>query len=168
MSTRDEIAELKAEVAQLRKELAAVKAAASPEMVLKTDSKERIVFGWAYVARNPSGGQVVDYSGDFVDSPERVAKMESAAYRFMENSRGGDSMHSMTKVATCVENVVFTPEKVAKMGLPADWAPSAWWTGFRVHDDKVWDLCERGEIRGFSIYGSGKRHAVGAAVPLLG
>ena len=58
VGTRDEIDDLKTELAQPRKDLAKLKAAApKPEMLLKTDPKERIVLGWAYVARDAQGKQ---------------------------------------------------------------------------------------------------------------
>lgn len=56
--------------------------------------------------------------------------------------------------------MVFTPEKIEKMGLPAGILPTGWWVGFRVEDDALWDSVKKGERLAFSIHGSGVRKEV--------
>lgn len=155
MEDSERIKTLEDEVAALRKQVADLDPKPS-EGILKIDEGRRMVFGWSYVAINPDGTQVVDHSGDVVDST-RVAKMEDAAYRYVLNSRQGDQMHDGKPVATLVENILFTPEKVQKMGIPPGWAPSAWWSGYKVHDEDVWNRVVSGELSMFSVGGRGQR-----------
>ena len=126
----------------------------------KVDEERRLVFGWSYVAQDPDGNVLIDKQGDFIDDPE---ELEKAAYGFVVDSRRGDAMHAKRDVATLVESIVFTPDKIAKMGIPEGSIPrNAWWTGFRVTDDDVWQLVKEGKLTGFSMGGSGTRQKVDA------
>lgn len=128
------------------------------ESMLKFDDEKRLVFGWAYQALTKSGALAVDRQGDFFDSPE---ELESTAYDFVLTSRSGDEQHLSVPVADMVESVVFTPEKIAKMGLPEGSVPPlAWWIGFKVQDDRVWNKVRSGDYTGFSLGGSGVREPV--------
>ncbi len=122
--------------------------------IAKLDVDERMVFGWAYVSHLPDGTQVYDWSGDFVEDPTVV---EKAAYAYVLDSRSGDVMHQGEVVAQLVESMVFTPEKVQKMGLPDGMCPTGWWIGMKVLDDKVWADVKKGRWRAFSIGGTGVR-----------
>ncbi len=45
--------------------------------------------------------------------------------------------------------------------MPADALPEgAWWGGFRVDDDEVWERIKSGELRMFSIQGRAEREAM--------
>lgn len=133
--------------------------------IAKFDVERQLVFGWAYVTHDTQGNVVVDKSGEFIDDYE---ELESAAYQFVEKSRvGGDShQRDMTvnfgpkKVGTMVESMVFTPEKLAKMGLPPGILPTGWWVGFRIEDPEVWKAVKEGKRPAFSIHGSGKKETV--------
>lgn len=127
------------------------------ETILKVDDEKRLVFGWAYVSRTPTGSVIVDKQGDFIDSDVELEKM---AYDFVVDSRTGDVMHNEKRVATLVESVVFTTEKVEKMGLPPGVIPTAWWIGMRVEDDATWDLVKKGHLKAWSIGGRGTRQHV--------
>jgi hypothetical protein len=60
--------------------------------------------------------------------------------------------------ADLIESVIFTPEKVAEMGLDPETFPKmGWWMGMKVNDEEQWELVKKGERKGFSIHGRGKR-----------
>jgi hypothetical protein len=127
--------------------------------VLKLDEDRRLVFGWAYRATNPDGSLRIDKQGDFIDDP---AELEDMAYHFALESRLGDEMHYDVPVADLVESMAFTPEKLAKMGVPDGTLPMAWWVGFKVRDDRVWQEVKSGRYKGFSVGGSGHREYLDA------
>lgn len=138
---------------------------ADDSVVFKGDFSEinedqRTAFGWASVTEI-GGMPVVDRQGDYITTED----IEKAAYDYVHKSRVGGDMHRRTqslmgdqahKVSDMIESVVFTDEKIAKMGLPEDF-PRGWWVGFKIHDDETWDLVKKGERTGFSIHGKGIR-----------
>lgn len=125
--------------------------------IAKTDKAQQIVFGWAYVTHDTEGQVNIDKSGDFIDTVEEI---EKSAYDFVLNSRSSDADHTNVKGGTLVESIVFTPEKIEKMGLPVGSVPYGWWLGFKIEDDATWARVEKGELRAFSIHGSGTRTKV--------
>jgi hypothetical protein len=131
----------------------------------KVDDDKRQVFGWASVTEI-DGKPVVDLQGDYIHPTE----MERAAYDYVIKSRKGGDMHSRVDdqgnliskdaplhVSDMIESMVFTPEKVAKLGLPEGSLPTGWWVGFKVNDEPTWELVKSGERKGFSIHGLGAR-----------
>lgn len=148
------IASLESELALLRKSMESPR----EEALLKFDDEKRIAFGWGYVAKDSSGRQIVDFSGDVV---KEAPYLESAAYDFVVRSRAGDARHDSKPVATLVESVVFTPEKLRAMNVPEGVLPSAgWWTGMKVLDPKVWEDVRSGKLKAFSVGGRGVRVAL--------
>lgn len=121
--------------------------------VSKADEDRHLVFGWASVAADERGHPLVDLQGDVI-TPE---ELEGAAYEFVRFYRDGGEMHERLGVATLVESMVFTPEKLAALGLPADALPTGWWIGFLVLDDGVWAKVKSGEYAMFSIEGTATR-----------
>lgn len=117
-----------------------------PFKVAKADEEQRLIFGWASVVEI-SGQEVVDRQGDII-SPE---ELESAAYDFVLSSRAHGHMHDVTGTGQLVESMVFTKEKQAALGI--DIGKVAWWVGFYVESDDVWDALKRGELPEFSIGG---------------
>lgn len=129
--------------------------------IVKTDEDQRIIFGWAYVMTD-ANGQVYDKSGEFVDD---VTELEKAAYDYVVEARMQSDGHRGTDhpkrfVGRLIESMVFTPEKMEKMGIPQGSLPTAWWVGFKVEDDEVWQACKRGERPAFSIHGSAIKEEV--------
>lgn len=130
----------------------------------KFDDDKRVAFGWASIT-DIDGAPVVDRQGDVI----KIDDLEDAAYAYVLESRVGGEMHRKEiqkgvkfgpkKVATLVESMVFTPEKVEKMGLPVGAIPNGWWVGFKVEDEAVWGKVKKGDYAGFSIHGMGKRVA---------
>jgi len=124
--------------------------------IVKVDSEKRRVFGWAYVAQDSEGRIQIDKQGDFIDDPE---ELEKAAYEFVVESRRGDAMHFKRGVAELIESFVFTPEKMAALGVVQKSAVPqlAWWIGMQVNDDETWELVKDETFKGFSIGGGGNR-----------
>ena len=144
-------------IAAARQNREALRSRHEPGVIQKTDDDQRIVFGWAYVTHRKDGLLNVDKSGEFVDGIEEI---EKAAYDFVLRSRQGDADHSTTVTSEMVESIVFTPEKIEKMGLPAGSVPLGWWVGFKIADEPTWQRVKKGELRAFSIGGRGTRKAV--------
>lgn len=128
-----------------------------PGEIAKFDDDRRLVFGWAYITKTPTGDVIIDKQGDFVDDDW---ELETAAYEFVKSEGLGDEMHLDVPVSRVVESVVFTPEKLEKMGLPPNSLPTGWWVGFQVDDDSVWSAVKSGVYKAFSIGGSGFREKV--------
>lgn len=125
--------------------------------IVKTDPEQQIVFGWAYVTHDQQGNVNIDKSGDFIDAVEEI---EKSAYDFVLNSRASDADHTNVKGGTLVESIVFTPEKIEKMGLPEGSVPLGWWLGFKIEDTATWERVKKGELTAFSIHGQGTRTKV--------
>lgn len=132
--------------------------------ILKTDDDRRLAFGWAYVSHDANGTVVIDKSGEFVSD---VRELEEAAYGFVSKAqRPSGLMHQRTTenlpvvVGQLVESIVFTPEKIAKMGIPPGTIPQgAWWVGFKV-DEATWPDIKSGKYSSFSISGKAIKKAV--------
>lgn len=119
----------------------------------KVDVEQRLVFGWANVP-HPSEKSLGEPKIDLQDDQIWLSDLEAAAYTYMETSRAGDEMHTETVKAQVVESMVFTPEKMEKMGVTWD-GPYGWWIGMRVDED-VFDKIKDGTYSMFSIGGRAK------------
>lgn len=123
----------------------------------KLDEDKQLAFGWASVVKL-NGVPIVDKQDDYI-TPE---DLETAVYSYMITSRKGGHMHQRdaadlpVHVSDIVESIVFTDEKIAKMGLP-DSMPRGWWIGTKIHDPEVWQEVKKGNLAGFSIHGKGRR-----------
>ena len=126
----------------------------------KLDEDRRLAFGWASVASKLDDGglrqDIVDLQGDIID----MDSMEDAVHKYVIESRDADVMHAQDGVGTLVESILFTPEKIEKMGLDPQTVPVGWWVGFHVTDDAVWKAVKAGTLRMFSIRGEGVREEV--------
>lgn len=123
--------------------------------IAKMDEEKQQVFGWAYVTHDKDGKLVIDKSGEFVDAPD---ELEKTAYSFVLKSRAGDLDHTNLQSATMIESMVFTPEKIAKMGIPPGVLPTAWWIGFHVPEKDDWEQVKK--RKAFSVHGRGVKKAV--------
>lgn len=123
--------------------------------VAKSDDDKMLAFGWASVAIRADGEIIEDWQGDIIEPEE----LERAAYEYVLLYRDGGEMHDPDKgvVATLIESVVFTPEKMQAMGIPDGILPTGWWIGFKVNDPDVWDKVKDGTYRMFSIEGQAER-----------
>lgn len=121
---------------------------------------ERLVFGWANVAKTADGAYVVDSHGEII----REEDLERAAYEYMEQSRRADRMHGKDydgssvsgkrNVGHLVECMVFTTEKLKHLGLEGK-LPVGLWVGIRVPDEDTWQKAKNGDLKMFSIGGFG-------------
>ena len=118
--------------------------------IAKHDEEKHIAFGWAYQCEDAAGAQLIDHSGEFVDT----ATLEKAAYKFVELYREGSDNHERGGVGVIVESMMFTPEKTAALGIPAGTLPTGWWVGFKVSDADVWSKIKDGTYSMFSIEGT--------------
>lgn len=123
--------------------------------IAKSDDDQRLVFGWASVARTADGQVVKDWQEDTIE-PEEI---EKAAYEYVLNFRATGERHnpSLRNKGRLVESVVLTKEKQAAMGIPEGYVDEAWWVGFYIDDDKAWEGIKKGEYEMFSIEGQGRR-----------
>lgn len=120
------------------------------------------VFGWFSIAKI-DGKPVIDLQSDVID----IDEIEKAAYQYVLSSRVGGDMHSRVQkfdagpvhTADLIESMVFTPEKIAAMGLPEDF-PQGWWGGMQVNDHQQWLDVKNKKRLGFSVHGSGQRREV--------
>jgi cation transport regulator ChaB len=131
--------------------------------ILKLDADRQRVFGWAYIAIEKSGRQVPDLQGDVIDPGE----LEETAYDHVLEARATDTMHDKNVVGRLIESMVFTPEKIAKMGLPQGSVPCGWWVGYRIDDASTWSLVRKGIYRAFSVGGRAYRTPLEAVGPVL-
>ena len=149
------------EAAQTKGYLKPVKKSAPTDVVWegefsKVDTDKRQVFGWASIVKM-NGEDVVDLQGDYID----IDEVEKAGYDYVIKSRKGGEMHrrdgdTPVHVSDMIESFIVTPEKIEKMGLPAD-MPIGWWVGYQINDDDAWNLVKSGKRTGFSIHGRGQR-----------
>lgn len=121
--------------------------------IKKAEDEKRLAFGWASVALEETGEQLIDWQKDMVEPEE----LEEAAYRFVRLYREGGEMHERGGCATLVESVVFTEEKMKALGIPEGILPVGWWIGFYVSDNDVWEKVKSGEYPMFSIEGAARR-----------
>lgn len=119
--------------------------------IAKIDSDQHLVFGWLSVAKTKDDKFVIDHHGHVIEPDE----LEKAAYRFVLESRRGADMHKTdSHVATLVESIMFTKEKMAAMGIPEGIVPQGQWTGWYVHDENVWDKIKTKQYKMLSFGGT--------------
>lgn len=125
--------------------------------IAKLGAKQN-VFGWAYVMSEDGQTQVFDKSGEYIDL-EDIEHLEDGAYEFVKNVRVGSDFHIRKGVSTMIESMVFTPEKIEKMGLPSSF-PIGWWVGFHVSDPDTWASVEKSSYLMFSVHGKALKQEI--------
>lgn len=121
--------------------------------ITKLDEERRVVYGWASVVEE-NGQAVVDAQGDVI-TPDTLYE---AAHGFVLDTRAGKVMHQGRRVADVVESLVFTKELQSALGL--DLKKVGWFIGMKVRDEEVWKRVKNGELRAFSVGGTGVRAAL--------
>ena len=123
----------------------------------KKDTEQRRFWGKAYI-HTTSDGQVVDASGDVIDTPETQAALESAFYEYVKSSRSGDAGHELFDSATMIEGFVVTQEKKANGFFPVEMDEGVY-IGFEAdrtaEGDVLWDGVKDGTYKMLSIVGEG-------------
>jgi len=117
------------------------------------------VFGWLSVVVEPDGTPVIDLHGDVIE----IENLETVVYHYVRHSRIGGAMHTVY-AGELIESIVFTPEKIAALGIPAGVLPLGWWVGYQVLDPDIWAMVKSGELTMFSIGGTGRRKPLEAPV----
>ena len=78
------------------------------------------------------------------------------AYRFMEESRHIDFMHTTKVVAQPVESFYFPTEEEggqSEYTLYGETIPAgSWWLGSRVQDADTWEMVKSGQLTGYSMF----------------
>lgn len=126
--------------------------------VLKADRKRGLVSGYASVSLDVDGEIITDRQGDQIE-PDDLMDM---SVDFMLNSRETGIMHQGDSVGTVVEALVTHPDTLVAMGIPANAVkrvPLGLWLTVKVPPD-VLARVEDGELRAFSIQGTGTREAI--------
>jgi len=130
-----------------------------PTLFKAIDKTKRQVFGYCLVPDEP------DYQGDVVSAEE----VEKACHSFMRNLSyneqrvtGGGLEHSMfADVGYPIQSVVDTNGCLGEGVSKGEGIKGAWWIGMQITNGDVWEAIEKGEIKGFSIGGTGKRIPLG-------
>jgi|SRR6185437_9495390 len=116
----------------------------------KTDDELHVVYGWASVS-TIGDDHLMDLQGDKIAVPDLV----KAAHDYVTNSRTGGDLHEVMGIGRVVESLVFTPEVQKSLGI--DLGKVGWMIGMHVTDEGVWKRVKDGELKAFSIGGSGVR-----------
>ena len=125
-----------------------------PKDILKFDAAERVVYGFASVAK-VNGQPVVDLQGDIIDP----AELEKAAMEYMLEHRDSGVMHAGQVVGKAFASLVTTPELTqALFGIETDTV--GWLLGVKYSDESVFKRVVKGELPMFSIEGSADRQEV--------
>lgn len=118
--------------------------------ITKFDDGEGVVYGFVTVYEE--GGELVtDRQNDVITEAE-VRKM---AHRYISDARVAKVMHGGRQVGEVVESLVLTRDIQKALGV--DLGKAGWFIGMKLHDEGVKARVRKGELRAFSIGGSGKR-----------
>jgi len=136
--------------------------------ISKVDPERRIFGGWAYVVRKADGSQVIDHSGDVVDTEEAWTALEDAFYDYALEGRSGDYDHAEFGAADLVELVVLDKAKRLALGLAEGSTPDGVYVSFKARlspaGRRLWAGVKNGTIRSLSIVGEGWREALDGEV----
>ena len=125
--------------------------------IAKIDEDERLVFGWASIAKDATGAYVVDGEGEIIDPVD----LEPAVYDYVLDFGDMTLSHEDESVVVgkLVESLMLTKEKAKAMGIQGD-TVEGWWAGFFIEDQEVFDLVKAGEVGMFSIGGMAQREEI--------
>jgi hypothetical protein len=123
--------------------------------IAKTDDAQRRLFGWASIAVKKDGRPMLDLQGDVIE----IADLEEAFYAYVKESGELNFVHRDDCRASLIEAIVFTPEKLAVLGLAPDALPLGAWVGFELDDTEEYQRVKESEYFMFSIEGSALREA---------
>ena len=124
--------------------------------ITKTDDSTQCVFGWASVAVTKTGETLVDLQGDTID----IYDLEEAFQDYVTSSRALNFAHAGAQRGTLVECMVFTPEKIAALGIPEGVLPLGALVTYHLPDPDDYAQAKAEGLLMFSIEGTGVREAV--------
>jgi hypothetical protein len=123
------------------------------------DTVKKQVFGYCLVPDTP------DLQGDVFSK----TIVEDACHSLMANLAGGVADgegsgvdHKIFKGGVPIESCIDADGSIAK-AHGAQGIPGGWWLGVQVTDDGVWSRIEKGDIKGFTVGGKGKREPIAKA-----
>ena len=120
--------------------------------VVKRSDEQRMVYGFASVSHS-DGAPHYDTQGDHVGL-ETVRK----AWRgFMAKGGTGGLNHERTDAGQVVEGLVIDDTVAEALMEQLAKGHRGLFIGYHATDDKAWEGVKKGEFRGFSIGGAGKR-----------
>lgn len=129
----------------------------------KQAPEQRRFWGRGYIHTRADGEQVVDHSGDIIDTPETQAMLEEAFYTYVKNYRAGDANHELFNAATMIEGFVVTKEKKAHGLFPQD-MPEGIYVAFEANQtdegDVLWEGVKEGRYTALSIVGRGRKEHI--------
>lgn len=124
--------------------------------IAKADDAQQRLFGWASIAVRKDGQQIEDLQGDLID----IEELEEAFYDYVLESGELNILHKGDCQGKLIEAIVFTPEKLAALGLAPDALPLGAWCGYYIPDRECYQMIKSQGFVMFSIEGSAIREAV--------
>lgn len=121
--------------------------------VSKSNSKLRLVSGWANVSVNANGSLPLDWENDVI--PPDV--LEKAAINFMKDYRGSGVQHMGDVQGVVVESIMFTKDKQEAIGITPGTVPEGWFITVQVASDELFEKVKSGKYKMFSIQGKAKK-----------
>ena len=121
--------------------------------ITKLDLVQQRVWGWASVAVRKDGQPIVDTQGDVI----AIEDLEEAFYVYFKESGRLNFMHDGPTRGHLIEMMVFTPEKVAKLGIPVGLVPSGAWVGYEIPDPEDFAKAAVDGLVMFSIEGMAEK-----------
>lgn len=118
--------------------------------VSKSAPDGRFVRGWAAVT-SVHGEAVVDWGGDVLP----IDVLREAVCEYMEESRVAKVMHKGVAIGAVIESVMVDDEFCEAHGITH--GKRGWWVGMRIDNPSTQKAIVRGDFKGFSIGGRGKR-----------
>jgi hypothetical protein len=123
--------------------------------IAKSDDSAQRLFGWASIAVMKDGTPLLDLQGDVIE----IADLEEAFYDYVKEAGGLNVDHDGPVRGAIIEAMVFTPDKLAALGLPPDAVHQGAWVGFHVPSTDDYLLIKSTGRFMFSIEGSAVREA---------
>lgn len=123
--------------------------------ISKLHEERRVAYGWFSVIEE-DGRSLIDKQGDVIKADELVG----AVHDFILNVRAGKVMHRGERVGDVVESLVLTKDVQKALGVELPNGRVGWFGAIKFHNDDAWERVKSGELRAFSIGGTGVRRSM--------
>jgi len=128
-----------------------------PVTITKTDDVEQMVEGWASVSTAPGADTpLIDLQGDLIE----IEELRKAFCEYGLHSRQLNFMHEGPIRGTLVEMMIFTPERLAKLGLAPDALPLGAFVSYHIPQYEDYAKAKRDGLLAFSIEGESLREEI--------
>lgn len=124
--------------------------------VIKADTAQQIVYGWASVAVTVNGEPVEDLQDDVI-APE---DLEQTSIDFMLTSRESGVMHEGKAVGQVIASLVTTPEIVKAFFGDDVTVQTGWILGVKLADPDTFRQVQEGKLAMLSIQGTADREEI--------